>query len=101
TSRRAWWAVDSRARPARCGLGSPERWCWRMTDIGRNCASKDCSLAILERWNGRSPDALALASASSSASGKLQILTPLDLALGPFGVEREMRAAAETTQGKG
>src|SRR6266566_2480336 len=30
-----------------------------------------------------------------------QILTPLDLALGPFGVEREMRAAAETTQGKG
>src|SRR5207249_10241390 len=27
-----------------------------------------------------------------------QILTPLDLALGPFGVEREMRAAAETTR---
>ena len=31
----------------------------------------------------------------------LQVLQPLDLALGPLGVGREVRAAAETTQGKG
>ncbi len=56
-------------RPARCVWGSPGRWCWRMTGIGRSSESRGSSRAIRALWSARSRAARARGSGSSSRRG--------------------------------
>src|SRR5258705_3220237 len=90
---RPGWCAASRHRAgARDGRRSPSQETERAGPPDARSARRGAE----EAGPGWRAEGLAVQQAVN-----VQILTPLDLALGPFGVEREMRAAAETTRGKG